>query len=52
MVALVYFILLVVVIKDGFCPKTGSISHLWGQVKFPAPALLGTGSLGAGYGGR
>lgn len=52
MVALMYFILLAGIIKDGFCPETDSVSHPWGQAKFPAPAVLGAGSPRAGYGGR
>lgn len=52
MVGLMCFILLAGVIKDGFCPKTGSISHLWGQAKSSAPALLGAGEPRAGCGRR
>lgn len=40
MVGLMCFILLAGVIEDGFCTKTGSISHPWGQDKSPAPAVL------------
>lgn len=52
MVALMYFILLAGIMKDGFCPKTGSISHPWGQAKSPAPALLEQARPGLDKGGR